>query len=103
MAEWRMTKWQRGILISMYLLGCTTAAGHDIWITRRALESLMWFDWQGTHTQKMAELIELRWIDDTRTPDGVIAYRLTEAAASQLRGDATRAMDGIRLGGPAAF
>lgn len=90
--NWDMTKWQRGILLGMFLVACKGNSPTDVWFTRRALEHLMWFNWHGSHTAKMRELIERKWIEQSVNESGVIVYRMTPAMHGQISADLSAAM-----------
>jgi len=94
---WKMTKWQRGVLLGMYTVSSRANKPSEVWFTRRALEWLMWFDWQGSHTAKMYELIDHKWTEMVRNESGVLMYRLTPAAYGSISADVSHAMSNIHL------
>lgn len=93
----RQTKWQRGVLLGMYLVACKSHSPLDVWFTRRALTHLMWFDWHGSHTKRMNELVETKWIEQSTNESGVIVYRMTAAAHGQLSVDFSAAMANVHF------
>lgn len=89
--NWKMTKWQRGIVVSMALLASRYNEPETICFTRAALEFLMWFDWQGSHTKRMDELKERKWVTQDTDGHGLIIYRLTNAAYNCIVSDVVEA------------
>jgi len=87
MKQFKMTKWQRGILLGMYMVACRQLDPMSVWFTRRSLEFLMWFDWTTTHTKKMEQLIEYRWVEKSVNTSGVIVYRLAAPGHGQISVD----------------
>lgn len=82
----RITVWQRAILNYMVQEGLRAQELHvvpnhskGIAFSRRALETALWFDWQGHHTTKANQLIELGWMDIDTDERGIIHYTMTNA------------------------
>lgn len=100
MTDWKMSKWQRGILIGMYIVACRAMQPTDVWFTRRALEFIMWFDWRQYYTDKIGELIDRDWIVQSTNHSGIIVYRLTQAAHVQIAGDLSNAMRNVNYDPP---
>lgn len=92
----KITKWQRAILLAMYMLSVRAKHPLRVWIPRRALEHLVWFDWQASYTAKMDLLVEYGWIEQGRSDDGLIVYKLTPAGHGQLAIDMGMALANVR-------
>ena len=92
-----LSKWQRGVVYGMYTTQRTMGQGGRLAFTRRALEHMLWFDWQGYHTKAIDQLVEWRWLDEVFTADHLIAYKLTHQAEEELSGNVAAVVGGCRL------
>jgi len=75
-----LTSWERAVLIGMYLAAFQAKEPLQMEFTRRSLEHIVWFDWQGYHTKRIEKLVIDGWLREGKTEEGLIAYKMTKAA-----------------------
>ncbi len=87
----KLTLWQRSVLAIMYAVerGYEVEDVHSIsrsavQFSRRSLEGLLEFDWQGYHTRAMKELQEQDWVTIRLVYGRVAGYVLTDDASVHL-------------------
>lgn len=90
----KISTWQRSVLFTMYAFqkyvkANTVALEGEIVVvvSRVALTNALWFDWQSYHSDKMQELIDAKWVEQTFDYQNRIGYVLTKNGASCLAGD----------------
>lgn len=93
------TVWQRALLLTLYHVQIDIDrlfAGIEdrprCWITRKAIEHALWFDWQTHHSLKAQELIDSRWLEQ-KTIHGVVYYALSSKALIQIHAGWLRLQD----------
>lgn len=90
----KISTWQRSVLFAMYQYQKFVlnkvhgdVSGVVVVVSRVALTHALWFDWQSYHSDKMQELIDAKWVEQTFDYQGRIGYVLTKIGASCLAGD----------------